>query len=212
MQDEKERARIAALMTFEVEARQAGFQRIAGVDEAGRGPLAGPVVAAACILPEGACLLGINDSKKLSVSERYRLFQEITSLPGVDYGIGIMDVAVIDQVNILQATFMAMLVAISCLSHSPDFLLIDGNQFPSTSIPGKAIIQGDRLSQSIAAASILAKQTRDELMNLVHEKWPKYGFDQHKGYGTKKHRIAIEQYGPCPLHRMTFEPLKSRSL
>ena len=202
----KERARIATLMVFEKRARLSGFQRIAGVDEAGRGPLAGPVVAAACVLPKDTRLFGIDDSKKLSAAERLRLFQEIISLPGVDYGLGIMDVAIIDQVNILQATFMAMVAAISRLNDSPDFLLVDGNQLPPTSIAAEAIVGGDGLSQSIAAASILAKHTRDQLMLLLHEKWPQYGFDQHKGYGTKQHLLALSQHGPCPIHRMTFKP------
>ncbi|MBS0619953.1 MAG: ribonuclease HII [Verrucomicrobia bacterium] len=195
---------------FEVEARRCGYVRIAGVDEAGRGPLAGPVVAAACILPEGTEISGVNDSKSLSPSVRARLFQEIISHPLVEYGTGIVDASLIDQINILQATFRAMLLAISHLPQPPDYLLIDGNRMPRTQVPGQAIVRGDSRCYSIAAASILAKETRDALMNTYDSQWPEYGFAKHKGYGTREHLQAIEKYGPCPLHRISFEPLKSR--
>lgn len=195
---------------FETQAKQRGFRRIAGVDEAGRGPLAGPVVAAACVLPEGVEIEGIDDSKKLSPSQRLQFFQQILALADIDYGIGIVDSLIIDQINILQATFQAMVIAISRLVKKPDYVLIDGNQIPpKLSIPSQAIIRGDSLSQSIAAASILAKETRDRLMNDYHEKWPMYRFNTHKGYGTKTHLLALEKYGPCPIHRMSFEPIKS---
>lgn len=196
-------------MHHEARARRKGHLRVAGVDEAGRGPLAGPVVAAACVLPEGAQIAGIDDSKKLISSERFEIFQRILSLPDVDYGIGIVEAYLIDQVNILQATFQAMLAAIAHLARPPDYLLVDGDKMPSTPIAGEAIVRGDASSQSIAAASILAKENRDGLMRAFHEEWPEYGFAAHKGYGTKKHRLAIEKYGPCPIHRMSFEPLKS---
>jgi ribonuclease HII len=205
----QERTRLETMMLYEKKAREWGYLRIAGVDEAGRGPLAGPVVAAACILPEGTLIEGIDDSKKLLPSERHKIFQQILSLSEVDYGIGIIDALIIDQVNILQATFQAMIAAIARLSQKPDYLLIDGNKMPSVRIAGQAIIKGDSLSQSIAAASIIAKETRDQLMNTFHEKWPQYGFISHKGYGTKEHLQAIQKYGPCPIHRMTFAPLKT---
>lgn len=207
----QERKRLKAMMVWEKKAQKLGYQRIAGVDEAGRGPLAGPVVAAACILPKGVLIEGVDDSKKLTASERFKIFQQILSLPEVDYGIGIIDALIIDQVNILQATFQAMIAAIACLAKQPDYLLIDGNKMPFTPIPGEPIIKGDSLSQSIAAASILAKETRDQLMIVFHEKWPEYGFSSHKGYGTKAHLLAIEKHGPCPIHRMSFDPLKSLS-
>ena len=207
----RERKRLEAMMVWEQKARSQGFQRIAGIDEAGRGPLAGPVVAAACILPEGALIEGIDDSKKLLPSERYKIFQQIQTMADVDYGIGIIDTLIIDQINILQATFQAMLVAISRLSQLPDYILVDGNKMPTSRFPGEAIIQGDSRSQSIAAASIIAKETRDQIMATFHEKWPQYGFCSHKGYGTKEHLLAIQKYGPCPIHRMSFEPLKSLS-
>lgn len=206
---QKERQRLSEMMLWESKARQKGFRSIAGVDEAGRGPLAGPVVAAACVLPEGANIEGIDDSKKLLPSERYRIFQQLVSLAGIDYGIGIVDAIIIDQVNILQATFQAMIAAISRLSLQPDYILVDGNKMPPTHLPGEAIVKGDSLSQSIAAASILAKETRDHLMNVYHEEWPEYGFDSHKGYATREHLMAIHKYGPCAIHRMSFEPLKS---
>jgi ribonuclease HII len=204
-----ERRRLAVMMHWENIAKARGFLSVAGVDEAGRGPLAGPVVAAACVLPDGALIAGINDSKKLLPTERFRLFQQILALSDIDYGIGVIDSLLIDQVNILQATFQAMIAAISCLKSKPHFLLVDGLHLPESGIPGEAIVEGDGKSQSIAAASIIAKVTRDQLMKGYHQEWPQYGFDSHKGYGTKKHLLAIEKYGPCPIHRMSFEPLKS---
>ena len=204
----QEGMRLEAMMCHETSLKRLGFQSIAGVDEAGRGPLAGPVVAVACILPEGARVEGIDDSKKLSVSERQRIFQSIRSLGDIDYGIGIIDSLTIDKVNILQATLQAMLLAVSHLLQPPDYLLVDGNQMPKTQIPGKFLIKGDRLSQSIAAASIIAKEVRDQLMCEFHQLWPEYGFNVHKGYGTKLHLRAIEKYGPCPIHRLSFKPLK----
>ncbi len=201
--------RLESMMVWERNVQRHGFKLIAGVDEAGRGPLAGPVVAAACILPEGTLIEGINDSKKLLPSVRFQIFQKILALSDVDYGVGIIDAVIIDQINILQATFQAMLIAISRLNQKPDFLLIDGNKMPSTSTPGQAIIQGDSLSQSIAAASIIAKETRDQLMRAFDQQWPQYGFSSHKGYATEEHLRAIHHYGPCPIHRMSFDPLKS---
>jgi ribonuclease HII len=205
-----EMERLKKLCLIEAQVRSQGFRAIAGVDEAGRGPLAGPVVAAACILPEDLLLEGIDDSKKLLPRERFALFEKIKSLSSIHYGIGIIDALIIDQVNILQATFQAMLLAISALQLKPDFLLVDGNRLPSTDLPALAVVKGDTRCQSIAAASVLAKETRDALMLTYHEQWPQYNFLSHKGYGTKEHLRALEKYGPCPIHRMTFEPLKSR--
>lgn len=196
------------LIAIELHARALGYQRIAGIDEAGRGPLAGPVVAAACVLPAGVLIKGVNDSKQLTSVEREQLFQRILACEGVDYGIGIIDAEQIDRINILQATFKAMSEAILKLAFPPDYLLVDGLHLPVAHLPGLAIVEGDGKSQSIAAASILAKVTRDRLMLEFHKKWPLYAFDQHKGYGTKEHLQAIQEYGPCPIHRMSFAPLK----
>ena len=182
-----------------------GFLRIAGVDEAGRGPLAGPVVAAACILPNGALFEYLNDSKKVTPSRRDLLYSQITSFPSIAFGIGIVDAATIDRINILQATFLAMQKAVSALSSPPDYLLIDGNQKPSFGdIPAQGIVKGDALSVSIAAASILAKVTRDRIMAQLDEEFPGYGFKEHKGYGTEKHIEALRQKGPTSIHRRTF--------
>lgn len=197
------------LVLYEERAKMRGFVRIAGVDEAGRGPLAGPVVAAACILPEGAWIEGVDDSKKLTPSRRFQLFEEIRALPGIDYGIGIIEPQIIDQINILQATFQAMIEAIAQLSNPPDYILYDGNRKPSCPVLGEAIVKGDSLSFSIAAASIIAKETRDQLMLEYDLQWPQYGFKVHKGYGTQMHLQAIREHGPCPIHRMSFAPIKS---
>jgi len=198
-----------ALTTIEEKAHEEGYELIAGVDEAGRGPLAGPVVAAACIIPRGIVIEGVDDSKKLSSEERERLYRLLVSHPQIIYSLGILDHHDIDTLNILQATLRAMALAVEGLSIEPDFLLIDGNQKPPTSIPLQTVVQGDSLSQSIAAASILAKRTRDQLMLEYHLQYPEYGFNEHKGYGTKKHLKAIETYGPCPIHRQSFAPIKS---
>lgn len=206
---QEEVKRLKKMMRFENKARKLGFRCIAGIDEAGRGPLAGPVVAAACVLPKGTLLEGVNDSKKLLPSERFALFQKILALPQVDYGIGVIDALIIDEVNILQATFMAMMAAVSRLSQAPDYVLVDGNKMPSDTLQGTPVVKGDSLSQSIAAASILAKETRDRLMCVFHEKWPQYGFKSHKGYATPEHLLAIQKYGACEIHRKSFEPIKS---
>lgn len=188
-----------------------GYTRLAGIDEAGRGPLAGPVVAAACVLPKDALISGINDSKKLTAAERDSLFTTLLQTDGFDYGIGIVSARDIDCINILQATFEAMRIALAGLKFLVDYLLIDGNQLiPKVLIPSEAIVKGDGSSQSIAAASILAKKTRDDLMHDYHKIWPEYGFSQHKGYATKKHLEALERFGPCPIHRQSFAPLKPK--
>jgi ribonuclease HII len=201
--------RLEEMSKCEMRLRAEGFTRIAGVDEAGRGPLAGPVVAAACILPVGALFENLNDSKQLSAEERETLYAKITAHPQVIFGIGISEVKTIDKVNILQATFLAMKKAVAALSVQPDYILVDGNQAPSIEIPTEMLIQGDGLSVSIAAASILAKVTRDRMMDELDQKYPQYGFKQHKGYATEQHLGAIQKYGPCPIHRKSFDPVKS---
>ncbi len=203
---EKEWKRLQVLNRYEEEARLKGFQWIAGIDEAGRGPLAGPVVAAACMIPAGIFIPQVNDSKKLTPQVRQQVFKRITSDAHILYGIGIIEADEIDRINIYQATIQAMLMAISQLPISPDYLLVDGMHFPPQAFPCLKIIKGDTLSQSIAAASILAKETRDHLMCRYHEQWPHYGFNQHKGYGTPQHLEALNQYGPCAIHRRSFKP------
>lgn len=194
---------------FETKARSQGYRRIAGVDEAGRGPLAGPVVAAACILSEHGAPQGVDDSKKLTPLARYRLYEELINESGSLFAVGVVDSLRIDQINILQATFEAMLIAVASLKERPDYLLVDGNQMPPSSFAGEAIVDGDALSESIAAASIIAKETRDRMMREYHERWPEYGFDQHKGYCTEKHLEKLAKHGPCPIHRHSFEPVRS---
>ncbi len=186
-----------------------GYNRIAGVDEAGRGPLAGPVVAAACILDKSVDIPGINDSKKLTPKQRERLYQELTSHSGVTYGIGIVEAAIIDEINILQATFQAMLYAVQQLICPPDFILIDGNQSPACSIPTQCIIGGDSSCISISAASIIAKHTRDLIMQEYHHRWPCYNFQKNKGYGTREHLEALSLWGISPIHRRSFAPCKT---
>ena len=180
-----------------------GFKVICGVDEAGRGPLAGPVCAAAVILPAHLELPGLTDSKKLSDKKRRELFPLIQE-QAIAYGIDFASEQEIDEVNILQATFLAMRRAIEQLSIKPDLALIDGNRETVFGIPVKTVVKGDSLSASIAAASILAKVSRDDLMLELAQQYPQYGFDIHKGYGTKAHYTALREYGPCPIHRMTF--------
>ncbi|MCB1084508.1 MAG: ribonuclease HII [Chlamydiia bacterium] len=190
-------------------AYRQGHRRIAGVDEAGRGPLAGPVVAAACILPPGLLIEGVNDSKKLSSAQREKLYHFLTTHEDIQYGIGVVEPAQIDQMNILRASLHAMALAVECLPEVPDYLLIDGNHLPPTHIASMAVIKGDSHSLSIGAASIIAKHHRDLLMISYHETYPEYGFIGHKGYGTRKHLEAIKAHGPCPIHRRSFEPIRS---
>lgn len=188
---------------FEREKQLEGYKLICGVDEAGRGPLAGPVCAAAVILPDGVDIPGLNDSKKLSDKKRRELYPIIKE-KAVAYSIAFADHNEIDNINILQATFLAMQRAIDGLSVRPDFALIDGNRQKDFGLPVQTIVQGDGRSASIAAASILAKVTRDDLMEQLAITYPGYGFEIHKGYGTKAHYAALEQFGPSPVHRMTF--------
>ncbi len=208
IQQRLEIARLKTLTAYERRARGQGYKWVAGVDEAGRGPLAGPVVAAACILPEDFHLPGINDSKKLTAEERERLYDKIKENPAILSGIGIVEALIIDQINILQATFQAMVAAILQLAQKPDYILIDGNQLPRLDMRCEAIVEGDTLSQSIMAASILAKVTRDKIMLEHHKVWPAYGFKENKGYPTEKHRECLKNLGPCPIHRMSYEPVK----
>lgn len=188
--------------SFEAAARLKGYQFIAGVDEAGRGPLAGPVVAAACLLPEGFDLAGIDDSKVLSPAKRAALYEALLSYPGLRYGVGIISAEIIDEVNILQATRLAVLEAVS--QTPADYLLIDGAHIGHPNLPFEHIVKGDSLSISIAAASIIAKVTRDRLMEEADKLYPAYGFARHSGYGTLMHRQAIAEHGPCAIHRRSF--------
>ena len=198
------------LQEFDENMRKEGFTLIAGVDEAGRGPLAGPVVAAACIIPSGITIESINDSKLLTPEMREEIYHLLVSHEEILYGIGICDATCIEKRNILQATFDAMNQAVEALPTPPDYLLIDGKFLPKTNIAAQAVVKGDGKSQCIAAASILAKYTRDQIMIELHKKWPKYGFDKHKGYGTDEHISAIKKYGVLPeIHRRTFAPIKS---
>ena len=180
-----------------------GFPCVCGVDEAGRGPLAGPVCAAAVILPPHAMSPGLNDSKKLSDKKRRELFPLIQQ-QAIAYGIAFASQEEIDEINILQATFLAMKRALEQLTVTPDLALIDGNRMTDFGLPARTVVKGDSLSANIAAASILAKVTRDDLMVRIGEEYPGYGFEIHKGYGTKAHYAALEKLGPCPVHRMTF--------
>lgn len=202
---EKERQRLKAMQEYERE--YADFSYIAGIDEAGRGPLAGPVVAACCILPKDTEILFLNDSKKLSEKRREALLPEIEE-KALAYGYGIVDEKRIDEINILNATYEAMRLAISEVKNKlgafPDILLNDAVTIPGVSIPQVPIIKGDAKSLSIAAASIIAKVTRDHIMLDYAEKYPQYGFQKHKGYGTKQHIEAIKSFGPCEIHRMSF--------
>jgi ribonuclease HII len=189
--------------TFEKIAYQDGYQLVAGIDEAGRGPLAGPVVAAAVILPPDYVNIEINDSKQLSAGKREELY-EIINKEAVAIGMMVVDADTIDRVNILQATLQAMRDAVLELPTSPDFLLIDGNQRVPILTPQKPIVKGDSLSISIAAASIIAKVSRDRIMEMYHRQFPQYNFQQNKGYGTKEHLDAIKQFGICKIHRKSF--------
>lgn len=189
--------------SIENEYRKKGFDIICGVDEAGRGPLAGPVYAAAVILPSDCVIEGLNDSKKLTEKKREALFDEIKE-KALAYGIASADEKEIDEINILNTTFLAMKRAIDSLSVKPDLALIDGNQKPHTDIEEVTVIKGDAKSMSIAAASVLAKVSRDRFMLEMAEKYPQYEFARHKGYGTKLHYEKIAQYGVCDIHRRTF--------
>ncbi|HVC63887.1 MAG TPA: ribonuclease HII [Candidatus Dormibacteraeota bacterium] len=188
---------------FESAAWRRGISRLAGVDEAGRGPLAGPVVAAAVVLAPGARIAGVDDSKRLLPEERQRLFDLIQER-AVGVGVGIVDHLTIDRINILQATRLAMGQALGALGMEPELVLTDFVTVPGLRCPQRNLVEGDRRSASVAAASIIAKVTRDRIMEEADRQYPMYGFGRHKGYGTPEHRIALEQHGPCALHRRTF--------
>lgn len=190
-------------LEFEKEALAKGNKSVCGVDEAGRGPLAGPVCAAAVILPEGVIIDGVNDSKKLSEKKRESLFDVIRE-QALSYSIAYATVDEIEEINILNATMLAMRRAIDGLEIKADYAMIDGNKIPPIDIDAECIVKGDAKSMSIACASILAKVSRDRLLYKYAEEYPMYGFDKHKGYGTKVHREAILKYGPCPYHRKSF--------
>lgn len=185
------------------EARARGYLRVCGIDEAGRGPLAGPVCAAAVILPDGVEINGLNDSKKLTEKKREALFPVITAQAEA-YGIGWASEREIDQINILQAAFLAMARAVEALPIPADFALVDGNRMPPLPIPGETVVKGDGKAACIAAASVLAKVSRDRALRELDQKHPEYGFAQHKGYGTRAHYAAIKQYGLLPEHRRSF--------
>ena len=199
--------RLEQMLRYEKKLYQAGYQRIAGIDEVGRGPLAGPVIAAAVILPPGCKIKGLNDSKKIPKKKHQYIYQAVMD-KALAVGIGLMNSEIIDQVNIYEATKLAMKEAFSKLSHKPDYLLIDAMKL-DVEIPQESIIKGDANSLSIAAASIVAKVTRDKLMTDYDKEFPGYDFAQNAGYGTKSHLQGLERHGVTPIHRKTFEPVKS---
>ncbi len=195
------------MLAFENQADAQGFRSITGVDEAGRGPLAGPVVAAAVVLPAGASLNGLTDSKQLSPAARDRFFDRIQQC-ALGFGIGIVSEETIDAINILQASLLAMRLAVEQLPLRPDLLLIDGNRRIDHPAKQWPIVKGDAQSLSIAAASVLAKVTRDRIMHAHHQTYPQYAFDRHKGYGTQAHKDSIRLHGPCPIHRKSFKGVR----
>ncbi len=195
------------MLKYETTATKQGFRYVIGVDEAGRGPLAGPVVAAAVLLPQKVSLKGLDDSKKLSEKTREKFFPEIIET-ALAYGVGVVSVETIEKINILQAALLAMKQAVEKCEPPPDLLLIDGNQRVDHQAQQWTIVKGDSKSLSIAAASVLAKVTRDRIMREYHQSYPEYEFDRHKGYPTKLHKAKIQQFGPCPIHRKTFKGVK----
>ena len=199
------RGRVSARRTIENELRRLGFARIAGVDEVGRGSLAGPVVAAAVVLPPGDRLVGLRDSKLLSAAARDRLYEEILAA-GVSWSVGVGDTEAIDRLNIHRASLVAMRAAVTGLAPLPDFALVDAFRIPDLFIPQRGIVGGDRRCAGVAAASIVAKVFRDRLMIKLHRADPRYGFDRHKGYGTADHLTALARYGHSPAHRRSFRP------
>ena len=202
MKDE-ELQRLKNMLEIENDLYNQGYKYICGVDEAGRGPLCGPVVAAAVILPKDICIEGVNDSKKLSEKKREKLYDDIMTR-ALAVGVGISDVDVIEKVNILNATKLAMIQAINDLQITPNYVIVDGNQKIDITIPLDTVIKGDSKSESIACASIIAKVTRDRMLLKYDKEYPEYGFSKHKGYGTKLHIEAIKEYGITPIHRPSF--------
>lgn len=195
------------MLKYETEARSKGYRVVVGVDEAGRGPLAGPVVAAAALFPQDVSLDGLDDSKKLSPRSRETFYPRIIQ-QAVSYGVGIVSHGEIDRINILQASLAAMKQAVENCGAPADLLLVDGNRRLDHPSDQWTLVGGDGKSQSIAAASVLAKVTRDRIMREYDREFPKYGFARHKGYGTKLHRENIRRFGPCPIHRRTFKGVK----
>lgn len=194
-----------------------GFDAVAGVDEAGRGPLAGPVVAAACVVASDVRIEGIHDSKLLTEPERELLYDALVAHPGVSWAVSVIDHDVIDEINILQATMRAMERAVASLPSPPQLVLVDGPRVPAglasdEALTAEPVVKGDSKSYSIAAASVIAKVTRDRIMMKVHAEYPQYGFAQHKGYPTRDHVAAVHRHGPCPIHRRTFAPIKHMKL
>lgn len=201
---EKEEARLIELKKMDKEFYDKGVKYVAGIDEAGRGPLAGPVVVASVILPQDSMIEGINDSKKISESKREKLYEIITK-EAISYGVGIIYQEEIDEINILQATKKGLTEAIKQMNIKPNIIMVDAlSGIDTLGIPYKSIIKGDAKCYSIAAASIIAKVTRDRIMREWDKVYPEYGFGSHKGYGTAKHIAAIKEFGPCPIHRRTF--------
>ncbi len=195
---------------LELQAQQQGYLSIIGVDEAGRGPLAGPVVAAACLFNEALLQIpGINDSKQLTPKKRAKIYAQILESEQVIVSAAVVDADRIDKINILQATIEAMIQAVDAMPCPVDYLLVDGLKLPHNTVPGEKVIKGDARAISIAAASIVAKEVRDQIMLNYHNDWPDYGFDRHKGYGTQFHREQLYILGPCEIHRRSFEPVKS---
>lgn len=201
---EKEEQRLLKLKEIDEELYNNGAKYICGIDEAGRGPLAGPVVVASCIMPRDSMIEGVNDSKKISEKKRERVYEEIIK-EAISYGVGVVDESKIDEINILQATKAGLTESIKELETVPDIILVDAlREINTCNIPYRSIIKGDATSYSIAAASIIAKVTRDRLMLKYDELYPEYGFAKHKGYGTASHIAAIKEYGLCPIHRRSF--------
>lgn len=201
--DDKEKERLIKMTEYEGQCYEQGYMLVAGVDEVGRGPLAGPVVAAAVILGEGVLIPGVNDSKKLSEQKREYLYDEIKS-KAMCCSIGIVSEKIIDEINILNATYMAMKQALEGLSTKPEYILLDAVTLKDVNIPQKGIIKGDSLSLSIAAASIIAKVERDRIISSYDEVYPHFNFSKHKGYGTSEHIECIKKYGLLPIHRRSF--------
>lgn len=199
-------------LSLETACRARGLRIIAGIDEAGRGPLAGPVAAAAVILPAAFSCKGLNDSKKLTAKVRERLFTEITENEEVRWGLAFAEPEEIDRINILRATHAAMARAVAALGRAVDFCLIDGLPVRDFPHPHEGVVKGDGLSLSIAAASVIAKVARDRRMEEAAEEFPAYGFERHKGYGTKAHLEALRSHGPCRIHRRSFQPVAQQTL
>jgi len=209
--ERRQAARLGVLLRVERGLWEAGITRVAGVDEAGVGPLAGPVVAAAVVFAPGAALRGVDDSKRLTPTRRTALEAEIRAL-ALGVGVGIVDVSDIDRLNIYRAALEAMRRAVLALPVSPDHVLVDARRIPDITAPQTALVHGDARSFSIAAASIVAKVTRDRLMHDLDARYPEYGFRAHMGYGTPQHLAAIDRHGPCPAHRRSFAPVRELRL